>query len=102
MIFDTPDEGIREYFELLGVSHGAGHCDDFTVSVRKNTDARYVAVECKAMYATPVPSDPRIRADIREKFDLLDVSDATWNSPGCETCDYGSEYVREFYLTPKD
>lgn len=102
MIFDVPDDEIREYFEQLGKVHGAGNYDDFAVCIRKNPEAGYVAVECKAMYATPVPSNPRIRADIREKFDLLDVSDETWDSPGCVTCDYGSEYVREFYLTPKD
>lgn len=102
MIFDIPDNEIREYFERLGKSQGAGHYDDFAVSVRKNPEAGYVSVECNAMYATPIPSDPRIRADILEKFDLLDVQDDSWNRPGCDTCDYGSEYVREFYLTPKD
>lgn len=30
---------------------------------------------------------------------ILDITSDTWDSPGCETCDYGSRYVNEWTIT---
>lgn len=29
---------------------------------------------------------------------ILDISSDTWSYDGCETCDYGSEYVNEYII----
>lgn len=29
---------------------------------------------------------------------ILDISSDTWSYNGCETCDYGSEYVNEYII----
>lgn len=65
------------------------------VEVKVEASKGRVTVKVSQMYEF-LPITFSLLMELAEVFGTKDFNVNNWSSQGCETCDYGSEYVHEF------
>lgn len=88
-LVSTLEEEVRAVFDFLSYNH-----DKITVAVRGDK----VDVQVSQMYEYVDLTFAKLKA-LAEVFGTEDFNMDGWSSSGCETCDYGSQYVKEFTFT---